>query len=81
MQTIIIIYLAIALIVFIGLLVHAEVSVNDSIKSLCKAVGKSYINYGRAFLISLFWIIALAFILVMIIVEIITAIIKSRKSK
>lgn len=39
MQIIIIIYLAIALIVFIGLLVHVEVSTNDSIKSLCKAVG------------------------------------------
>lgn len=81
MQTIIIIYLVIALIVFIGLLVHAELTVNEGLKSLAKAVGKSYINYGRAFLISLFWIIALAFILLMIIVEVIAAIIKSRKSK
>lgn len=81
MQTIIIIYLVIALIVFIGLLVHAELTVNEVLKSLAKAVGKSYINYGRAFLISLFWIIALAFILLMIIVEVIAAIIKSQKSK
>lgn len=80
MKLIIIVYLVIALITFIGILVYAELSTSDFIKRLAHVSGKSYINYGRAFLLSLFWIVALAFILIMIIVEVIASIIRSSSS-
>lgn len=80
MKLIIIVYLVIALITFIGILVYTELSTSDFVKGLAYLSGKSYINYGRVLLLSLFWIFTLALILIMIIVEVIASIIRSSKS-
>lgn len=80
MLILLIVYLIIALIVFIGILVESELTTTDFIKRIARASGKSYINYKRAVLVSLFWVFVLLFILIMIIVAIIVNMVQSKKS-
>lgn len=66
---------------FLALYVTTEVTTPDFVKMLARKTNQSYVKYGRVILISLIWELALIFVLLSIIGEIITAIIKISTKK
>lgn len=81
MKVFIIVHIIGAVIMFLALYVTTEITTPDFIKMLAKKTNQSYVKYSRIILISLIWELALIFILLAIIGEIITAIIKLSTKK
>lgn len=81
MKTLIIVHIIGAVVMFLALYVTTEVTTPDFVKMLARKTNQSYVKYGRVILISLIWELALIFVLLSIIGEIITAIIKISTKK
>lgn len=81
MKTFIIAHLVVAALVFIILYLIIEIRTSEMTKAICSATGQSYMHYGRMIFISLIWELALVFLLLIIIAEIISNVIKLIRSK
>lgn len=81
MKLFIIVHIIGAVVMFLALYVTTEVTTPDFVKMLARKTNQSYVKYGRVILISLIWELALIFVLLSIIGEIITAIIKISTKK
>lgn len=78
----IIAYIIVAIIVFVATCVLIEISASDVDRALSASLGKPLINYKKAMLVSVLWILALAYLILLFIVELISRIIiNQRKDK
>ena len=79
MKVLIIAYIVVAIIVFVATCVLIEISASDVDRALSNAFNKPLIDYKKALLVSALWILALAYLILLFIVELISRIIINRK--
>lgn len=81
MKVWIIAYIVVAIIVFVATCVLIEISASDVDRALSTALNKSLIDYKKALLVSALWILALAYLILLFIVELISRIIIINRRK
>ena len=79
MKVWIIAYIVVAIIVFVATCVLIEISSSDVDRALSTALNKPLIDYKEALLVSALWILALAYLILLFIVELISRIIINRR--
>lgn len=75
----IIAYIVVAIIVFVATCVLIEISASDVDRALSALLNKPLIDYKKALLVSALWILALAYLILLFIVELISRIIINRR--
>ena len=75
----IIAYIVVAIIVFVVTCVLIEISASDVDRALSASLGKPLINYKEAMLVSVLWILAFVYLILLFIVELISRIIISQR--
>ena len=79
MKVWIIAYIVVAIIVFVATCVLIEISASDVDRALSTALNKPLIDYKKALLVSALWILALAYLILLFIVKLISRIIINRR--
>lgn len=79
MKVWIIAYIVVAIIVFVATCVLIEISASDVDRTLSTALNKPLVDYKKALLVSALWILALAYLILLFIVELISRIIINRR--
>lgn len=79
MKVWIIAYIVVAIIVFVATCVLIEISASDVDRALSASLGKPLIDYKKAMLVSVLWVLAFAYLILLFIVELISRIIINRR--